>query len=355
MISIPGASLNGRFRVVLVAATSVFLFFVLYNFIDYGSVPLAEAQRPHERPYGQSDYVAPVVLTEDENAFVEVSSVAQGHVQSSTPTPTPTLSSSSTFSALASEISPAPLGAIIAASMHTTNTTWMHKLSDSWTLYPYVADNPFPPPELEIPRNKGHEAMVYLTFIINHWDALPPRMIFVHGHRTSWHQENDTVSLIRSLRLPALEEVGYIPLRCDWYPSCPAEIRPITHDAVVWGPGVHREDAENGIAEAWETLFPGVPIPETIASQCCAQFAVSRAAVQRRQKADYERVREWLMETELEDDVSGRVLEKLWAYIMTEDAVRCPAPQECACDYFGICAVRGWPEPPEGLARWPER
>ncbi len=91
-------------------------------------------------------------------------------------------------------------------------------------------DDPTLSPELQIPQIKGHEAMVYLTFIINHWDNLPAQAIFVHGHRTSWPQEGDIVSLIRSLRLPTLN--GYIPLRYDWYPSCPAEIRPITHDAI---------------------------------------------------------------------------------------------------------------------------
>ena len=189
-------------------------------------------------------------------------------------------------------------------------------------MYPYTVDDPSPLPELQIPQNKGHEAMVYLTFIITHWDNLPPRVVFVHGHRTSWHQEGDMLPLIRSLRLSALDAAGYVPLRCDWYPSCPAEIRPITHDAVQWGPGVHREDAENGIAEAWHILFPGVELPQTIASQCCAQFAVTRNAIQRREKADYERIRDWILNTTLIDDVSGRVLEKLWAYIMTNDTIQ---------------------------------
>ncbi|KAF2495229.1 hypothetical protein BU16DRAFT_462032, partial [Lophium mytilinum] len=219
----------------------------------------------------------------------------------------------------------------------------------------YVVNNPSPPPELSVPQNKGHEAMVYLTFIINNWAQLPRRVIFVHGHRSSWHQEGDIVALVRSLRLPALESAGYVPLRCDWYPSCPAEIRPVTHDAVQWGPGVHREDAERGISDAWETLFPGVAVPETIASQCCAQFAVTREAIQKREKKAYEGMREWILNTTLIDDVSGRVLEKLWAFIMTGDAVHCPPPQQCACEYFGQCGDRDWPRPPEGLQMWPSQ
>jgi hypothetical protein len=164
--------------------------------------------------------------------------------------------------------------------------------------------------------------MVYLSFIIDHWDNLPNRTVFVHGHRNSWHQEDDIVQLIKALRLDALENVGYVPLRCDWYPSCPAEIKPITHDAIVWGPGVHREDAEYGIVDAWPKFFPGVPLPTTIASQCCAQFAVTRERIQSRKKEEYINMREWVLNTTLIDDVSGRVLEKLWAYIMTREPVQ---------------------------------
>lgn len=164
--------------------------------------------------------------------------------------------------------------------------------------------------------------MVYLTFITDNYENLPPHVVFVHGHRNSWHQEGDIVDLVRALQVPELEDVGYVPLRCDWYPSCAAEIRPIDHDAIVWGPGVNRQETENAIGYAWPIFFPGVPLPDTIASQCCAQFAATRGAIQRRTKDDYLRMREWLLETPLIDDISGRVLEKLWAYIMTNEPVQ---------------------------------
>jgi len=165
--------------------------------------------------------------------------------------------------------------------------------------------------------------MVYLSFIIANYDTLPDRAIFLHGHRRSWHQEADIEKLVTHLRIEALDNSSYVPMRCDWYPSCPAEIRPVDHDAVVWGPGVHREDAEWAIEEAWIDLFgPDIKIPKTIASPCCAQFAVTREAIRSRSKATYESMRDWLLKTDLIDDVSGRVLEKLWAYIMTNEPVR---------------------------------
>lgn len=192
----------------------------------------------------------------------------------------------------------------------------------SYDLYPYNVDERNAPEYLSIPINKGHEAMVYLTYIINEYDRLPPYTVFVHGHKESWHQEGNIVHLVNALQIPALEKAGYVPLRCDWYPSCPAEINPLTKDGIVWGPGVHRQDAEDAIGQVWSRFFPGVEIPHTIASQCCAQFAVTRDAIRGRPKEQYITMRDWLTETTLHDDISGRVLEKLWAYIMTNEPIQ---------------------------------
>lgn len=223
-----------------------------------------------------------------------------------------------------------------------------------WKLHRYDFDDPKPPPETHFPINKGNEAMMYLSYVINNHDALPDYSIFIHGHRESWHQEGDMVDIINNFRLMALEKAGYAPLRCDWYPSCPREIRPIDHDVVVWGPGVHREDTEYEIGRVWSTLFGNETMPRTIASQCCAQFALTRKAILQRPKADYERMRQWLIDTELINDVSGRVLEKLWAYIFTKEGIRCPPPQQCACDFFGQCEPKAWTMPPEGIQKWPD-
>lgn len=34
--------------------------------------------------------------------------------------------------------------------------------------------------------NVGREAPAYLSWIIEHYDNLPDRTVFIHGHRTSW-------------------------------------------------------------------------------------------------------------------------------------------------------------------------
>jgi hypothetical protein len=218
-----------------------------------------------------------------------------------------------------------PYGALVIAGTDKSDLKWLRTMDQTtWRMYPYnVNDDPGNRhTKLRVPANKGHEAMVYLSFIIDNYEDLPWATVFIHGHREAWHQEDELDSLLNELNLQALAKAGYINLRCDWFPSCPAELRPVHHDAVVWGPGTYHKQCEVAIAGNWRQLFPDNSLPETFASQCCAQFAVTRQKILRRPKSDYERMRWWLVDTLLEDDVSGRVFEKLWAYIFTGESVQ---------------------------------
>jgi hypothetical protein len=38
-----------------------------------------------------------------------------------------------------------------------------------------------------VPFDKGREASAYLRYILDYWDDLPPRVIFIHNHNESWH------------------------------------------------------------------------------------------------------------------------------------------------------------------------
>ena len=59
-------------------------------------------------------------------------------------------------------------------------------------------------------------------------------------------------------------------------------------------------------------LFPDEDVPEAIGAHCSSQFAVSREQIQKRPKADYERYRQWILDTDLDDQISGRVIEYMW-------------------------------------------
>lgn len=80
-----------------------------------------------------------------------------------------------------------------------------------------------------------------------------------------------------------------------------------------------------------------VPTPEFIGQPCCAQFAVSRERILERPRHFYEHYRNWLLETDLDDATSGRILEYTWQYIFTGLWEFCPSLHQCYCDGYGIC------------------
>jgi hypothetical protein len=114
--------------------------------------------------------------------------------------------------------------------------------------------------------------------------------------------------MLRHFQLPYLEQQGYVNIRCAWSLGCPSEIKPLEEE------GEHRAAVHAGgdYKKAFEVLFPNDKVPEVVGVSCCAQFAVTKEKVKEKPRLEYERLREWLLETELKDSISGRVFEYSW-------------------------------------------
>ena len=195
-------------------------------------------------------------------------------------------------------------------------------VSRSWSKAIYTVDDPTA--EFHTSRNKGHEANVYLTYIIENYSNLPRIMLFTHSHQKHKHGtrdfqgiEYDNLEAISSLRLEFVEQNGYANMRCLTKPGCPAEIQPFRPDE-------QRDPLrpqENAMAEAWAELFENNEVPRVIATPCCAQFAVTREQVLKRSRSEYERYLSWVYDTPLDDFTSGRIFEYLWHVIFGRDPV----------------------------------
>ncbi|KAI1357845.1 hypothetical protein F5Y08DRAFT_333579 [Xylaria arbuscula] len=225
---------------------------------------------------------------------------------------------------------------LVVASVKAENTSWFHTYLPDWHKNIYVADDPSAP--LTVPRNKGREAMVYLTYMIDRYDTLPAATLFVHASRFAWHNDDpdyDALPTLRNFRLPYLKSQGYVNLRCVWVIGCPAEIRPPADEAAR--EGAEKVQAKHIYKEAFEELLPGVEVPETVAVSCCSQFGVTRETIRSRSKKEYIRYREWLLQTELDDALNGRVFEFAWHIIFGKEAVHCPSAADCYCNVFGLC------------------
>lgn len=165
-------------------------------------------------------------------------------------------------------------------------------------------------------QNKGKESNVYLQYILDHYHKLPEYMVFLHAHRSSYHvefEEQDNALTVQRLQLDYVRKAGYTNLRCDWSPGCPDEVQPFRQLA--------GRTTEIAFAGAWIRIFNNTNIPEIVGAPCCAQFAVTKKQVLARPLSDYQHYHDWLMETELDDETSGRVFEYLWHIIFGQDPV----------------------------------
>ncbi|KXX74632.1 hypothetical protein MMYC01_208521 [Madurella mycetomatis] len=234
---------------------------------------------------------------------------------------------------------------IVVASLRSEDTAWVHRHLPDWSRSVYVVDDPSA--ELTVPKNKGREAMVYLSHIIENYDTLTPTTIFVHASRFAWHNDDpdyDALPTLRNLKLDYVQSLGYVNLRCVWVLGCPVEIRPRIDAAT----DVNDGNAADGrklttkeiFKQAFEELMPGVEVPQEVGVSCCSQFAVSREAVHSRPREDYIRWRDWLLQTPLADDLCGRVFEYMWHIIFGKEAVFCPSAAGCYCNLYGLCDLR---------------
>ncbi|KAJ2904733.1 hypothetical protein MKZ38_007351 [Zalerion maritima] len=218
---------------------------------------------------------------------------------------------------------------LVVGKIKNEVTNWITDNLGHWNVSIYEVDDQNA--ELNVPMNKGHEAMVYLTY-----DSLPEYTIFHHSKQFQWHNDDpdsDSLTNLRRLQFPYIKENGYASLRCTTSIGCPAEIRPID-DAGKYLQELH---CKGYWMDAYRMMFPGEPVPVVVGTPCCAQFAATRETILGRPKEDYERMRKWLFDTELKDGISGRVFEYLWHIIFGKEAVFCPDEDTCYCQLYGKC------------------
>lgn len=253
--------------------------------------------------------------------------------------------------------------------------SWINELSQKYHICLYEADGPGDKSSkyLQVPANRAHEAMVYLTFIIDNYHHIPEAgVVFVHGSRWAWHNDEptyDNSALLAALDVhSALQTWGYHNLRCDWSVStCPASVKPQgsleTSLQAIVTPWDARAVSDSALISALKNLFGGdqedgvLDRHDTVRSQCCAQFVVGRKNILQHTIGEYTALRQWLLETDAlaapsDDRVAGRILSYVWHILFIKRAeiedngamslqklntVACPRASDCYCRLYGLC------------------
>eukprot|EP00884_Botryococcus_braunii_P021084 jgi/Botrbrau1/765/Bobra.0181s0022.2 len=232
---------------------------------------------------------------------------------------------------------------LIVAARHTEDTSWLDV---------YLSDIPHIVYQIDDPaltkgalhrtvKNKGNEAMAYLQFIIDYYDRLPASMVFLHGHRGTWHFR-DHVPILRRLKWGSFgfanlrfapgtrlewacgnntDDPNFKPFDCNWVggvmhmtgmaPRKANLVNVMNKDE--WGDSIE-------LISVWPQMYEEElgPPPPILAAPCCAEFMVSRDRILAHPKSFYVHLRDWIAETEVSRYRTGREFEYVWHYMFGE-------------------------------------
>jgi hypothetical protein len=252
--------------------------------------------------------------------------------------------------------------ALIVARITSETDDWLTSpsVNDKYHICAYTADAPVsttPAPVLRVPMNRGHESIVYLTYIIDNYLSLPPHNVFIHGSRFSWHNDEphyDNLLLLNALNLTSATSVGgYSNLRCDWSAgTCnPSNSEPqgslATQTHAMLQSYDERAVSDSLIPGALAAIFGDSRLRgeekkwtlernDAVRAQCCAQFVVTRESIHLHSKEEYIALRQWLIDgagtglpagsnsqrrsgvAPADDRIAGRILSYVWQILFLD-------------------------------------
>ena len=118
----------------------------------------------------------------------------------------------------------------------------------------------------------------------------------------------DGRGMLRRLVLDTIIDDGYVNLRCHPEPGCPVGL----NMSQSFAPDDYHSAVNSEWRKRYQTIFPGKPLPEFVATGCCAQFAVSSQRIRERPVEFYDEIRQWILDTRHPDHITGRVMEYMW-------------------------------------------
>lgn len=164
-------------------------------------------------------------------------------------------------------------------------------------------------PDRYVPINKGQEVPMYLKYIIDFYDNLPDKTLFLHGHYHSPHQDYDSKFICENLNWDNSD--FFSVNRRDWYQD-------IGDNLNTWK--VH----SMWLQECWEMFEGFLPFPnQGTMFYSGAQFVVGKELILKYPKMFYEKIYNWVLTKTINippqtsDEIISRVFEYIWHYVFT--------------------------------------
>lgn len=182
-------------------------------------------------------------------------------------------------------------------SRYNKNVDWVYKLKNINKIFIYEKE--LPESEYNIPINKGHEASVYLKYIIDNYKNLPDYTFFIHDDEFAWHHKGSIIDLfdeaVNSKQL--FYNINEICILGDitkdpWY-----------NEIIIWYNNYIEKYIPINILpnKNWTQNYRG-----------SAQFLVHKSLITNLPLEFYEGLYNWIITTDIENAKSGRFLEWTW-------------------------------------------
>jgi len=199
---------------------------------------------------------------------------------------------------------------LVVSSHYNEDMKWVKKINVPYIIYSKTDSN-----YNFVEKNKGQEVPCFLKYIIDHYNQLSERILFVHGHLNSNHQSKPIIEIINNLNWNLAD---YFSInRRDWYQEI-SENCHIDKDGYTW------------IVDNWYLFDKYLPLPEKLLFYSAAQFVVKKELILRYPIEFYTYLYDWIQNTEIETYITSRIFEYTWHYIFTKN----PIEQQFSSIYF---------------------
>jgi len=169
-------------------------------------------------------------------------------------------------------------------------------------------------PHRYIPINKGQEVPMYLKYIIDYYDNLPDKTLFLHGHSTSPHQDFDSRYIIENLNWDC--DNFFSVNKREWYQEVSKNCQLSKGSFDIW------------LKTYWYKFLEILPFPDNgLFFYSGAQFVVNKELITQHPKSYYEDLYNWVLTEEIKmergtsDEIMSRIFEYTWHYIFTKNSV----------------------------------
>jgi len=184
---------------------------------------------------------------------------------------------------------------------------WISEINKDIEIYLYTTNKDVFKPLIKkriVDVNKGMDANLYLNYIIDNYDNLPDKILFLHHHENDWTQEYKAWEIVNNINWN-LANYFSVGAKCNYWYCIPN----------------NKDYHIKMMKDYWYLFEKYIPYPNELKYIAGTQFCVSRGLILQYPKEYYQYLLDFLYTTSLDSMFSGRLFEYVWHYLFTHEPI----------------------------------